>query len=202
MRAICWTDYICPWCWLGRDRTRLMRSLGLDVEVRPYELHPELPKEGRANRLGGRLDHVFDIIEAECRELELPFARPSRTPNSRRALETAEVVRLHFPNHFEALDESLYRAHWVDGLDIGERTVIDTLVAQAGASPRDVFELVADGVGYDGVRVSMEAAHEVGVVATPAWWVNDALLIPGAQPRESIERWVGKLLARERREEP
>ena len=202
MRAICWTDYICPWCWLGRDRTRLMRSLGLDVEVRPYELHPELPAEGRTHRTGGRLDHVFDIIAAECRELGLPFTRPVRTPNSRRALETAEVVRLHFPGHFEQLDQSLYEAHWVDSLDIGDRAVIDRLVAEAGASPTEVFELVADGIGYDGVRASMASAQDVGVVSTPAWWVNEALLIPGAQPRESIERWVSKLLAKEQRDQP
>ena len=39
-----------------------------------------------------------------------------------------------------------------------------------------------------------------GVTATPAWWVNDALLIPGAQPREAIERWITKLQARAARE--
>lgn len=197
MKAICWTDYICPWCWLGRDRTQLMRSMGVEVEVRPFELHPELPPEGRARRPGGRLDQVFDVIEAECRELGLPFERPARTPSSRRALETAEVVRIHFPAHFPTLDDSLYRAHWVDGLDIGDRAVIDRLVAASGASPTEVFELVADGIGYDGVEASMADARDHGVVATPSWWVNDALLIPGAQPREAIERWIGRLLARQ-----
>ena len=162
MKAVCWTDYICPWCWLGRDRTRLLRDMGLEVEVRTFELHPEIPAEGRTHRSGGRLDRVFDVIEAECVELGLPFDRPLRTPNSRRALETSEVVRVHFPEHFEALDESLYRAHWVDGLDIGDRAVIDGFVAAAGASPTEVFELVADGVGYDLLKASMSAVmHSV-----------------------------------------
>lgn len=196
MQAIGWTDYICPWCWLGRDRTELMRSLGVVVEMRPFELHPELPPDGHAVRPGGRLDHVLDVIGAECAELGIDFTKPTRTPNSRRALETAEVVRLHFPDHFEALDESLYRAHWVDGLDIGDRAVLDDAVARSGADPREVFELVADGIGYDGVRRSMEEARDHGVVSTPSWWVGDALLIPGAQPRSSIERWITKMQAK------
>ncbi len=173
-----------------------MQSLGVEVTIRPFELHPELPPEGREHRPGGRLDRVFDVIEAECRDLGLDFTRPTRTPNSRRALETASVVQVHFPEHFEALDESLYRAHWVDGLDIGDRAVIDRLVAAAGASATEVFEFVADGIGYDIVKASMDDARDHGVVSTPSWWVDDALLIPGAQPRDTITRWITKLQSR------
>src|SRR5947209_18121880 len=46
MQAVMWFDYVCPWAYLGRDRTTVMRSLGVDVVVRPFELHPEIPREG------------------------------------------------------------------------------------------------------------------------------------------------------------
>src|SRR4051794_1025524 len=39
MQAVMWFDYVCPWAYLGRDRTAVMRSLGVDVVVRPFELH-------------------------------------------------------------------------------------------------------------------------------------------------------------------
>ena len=191
-----WSDYVCPWCYLGRDRTMLMRSLGVTVEQRPFELHPEIPPEGREHRPGGRLDRVFTMIGEECAELDLPFRAPRRTPNSRRALETAEVVRLHQPEAFDALDDALFRTHWVDGGDLGDRATLDALVADAGADPTSIAELVADGVGTRVLAASMADARDHGVTATPAWWVDDALLIPGAQPREAIERWVTKLMAR------
>src|SRR3954447_16812739 len=63
-----WSDYICPWAYLGRDRTDLLRSLGVDVTSRPYELHPELPPEGRTMRPGGRLAAVYESIGRECAE--------------------------------------------------------------------------------------------------------------------------------------
>src|SRR3954469_21890874 len=47
MHATVWSDYICPWAYLGRDRTNLLRALGVTVMPQPYELHPELPPEGR-----------------------------------------------------------------------------------------------------------------------------------------------------------
>lgn len=196
MEAVGWSDYICPWAYLGRDRTRLLRELGLSVTVLPFELHPEIPPAGRENRRGGRLDRVFDIVAAECAELGIPFARPARTPNSRRALETSEIVRLRRPDAFARVDEGLSRAHWVDGRDLGDPSVLDEIVAAAGVPVEEVRELLADGVGTRAVDASMARARELGVTATPAWWVGEVLLIPGAQPREAMRRWVTRLLER------
>ncbi len=193
-----WSDYICPWCYLGRDRAKLMRDLGVEVIQRPFELHPEIPAGGRENPEGGRLDRVFAAVAAECAELGIPWNRPARTPNSRRALETAEVVRIHFPTAFDQLDAALFEAHWVKGLDIGDREVLDQLVTTAGADADEVRELVAEGAGTAALAASMADARSVGVAATPAWWVNDSLLIPGTQPREAIERWITRLLERKR----
>lgn len=199
MQATGWSDYLCPWAYLGRDRTALMRDLGVEVTVLPFELHPEIPAEGVAVRPGGRLDRVFATIGAECAELGIAFNAPTRTPNTRAALEVAEVVRVHAPEAFAAFDEALARAHWVDGGDLGDRELIGQLLGQSGAPIDLVAELVAEGVGTAALSESMIEARSVGVTATPAWWVNDALLIPGAQPRETIARWINALLAAEDR---
>ena len=203
MEATAWSDYLCPWAYLGRDRTRLMRDLGVAVTVQAYELHPEIPPEGVAVRPGGRLDRVFATIGAECAELGIDFVAPQRSPNTRHVLETAEVIRLHVPEAFAAFDDAAARTHWVAGGDLGDRAVVARLVAESGAPAREVAELVSDGVGTAALEASMAQARSVGVMATPAWWVADSLLIPGAQPRETIERWITKMLAaRERSEAP
>jgi predicted DsbA family dithiol-disulfide isomerase len=196
MQAVMWFDYVCPWAYLGRDRTALMRDLGVDVTVRPFELHPEIPREGVEVRPGGRLDRVFQLIGAECAELGIPFAPPARSRNSRLALETTEVVRAGWPDSYDALDRLLADAYWVEGLDVSSWEVVAGLVERAGAPAAEVWDLVADGVGGTSLRASMADARELGVTATPAWWVDESLLIPGAQPREAIERWITKLLAK------
>ena len=195
MEATAWSDYLCPWAYLGRDRTQLMRDLGVTVTVQAYELHPEIPPEGVAVRPGGRLDRVFATIGAECQELGIDFVAPRRSPNTRHVLETAEVVRLHAPDAFAGFDEAAARAHWVSGADLGDRDLVAELLTAAGAPAHDVAELVADGVGTAALAASMADARSVGVMATPAWWVAESLLIPGAQPRDTIERWITKMLA-------
>ena len=196
MPALMWSDYVCPWAYLGRDRTALMRDLGVEVTVLPYELHPEIPTGGVPVRPGSRLARVFERIGAECDELGIPFTAPTRSPNTRYALETSEVVRLHHPDAFAPFDASLAAAHWVHDLDLEDRDLVRDLLDQAGAPADEVAELVADGAGTAALAASMATARECGVTATPAWWINDALLIPGAQPRDTMTRWVTKLLAR------
>jgi predicted DsbA family dithiol-disulfide isomerase len=191
-----WSDYVCPWAYLGRDRTALLRDLGLEVTTFPYELHPEIPRGGVAVRPGSRLARVFARIGDECDECGIPFNAPTRSPNTRFALETSEVVRIHHPDAFAAFDQALATAHWVDDLDLEDRDLVHELAERAGAPAAEVADRVADGVGTAAVEASMLDARDHGVTATPAWWVNDALLIPGAQPRDTMTRWITKLQTR------
>jgi predicted DsbA family dithiol-disulfide isomerase len=196
MEALLWRDYLCPWCWLGRDRSAVFERHGVAVTHLPYDLHPEVPPEGRAVRSGGRLSLVFDRIGAECHENGVPFRAPTRTPNTRRALETAELVRRHAPDAFAALDDAYFRANWVDGLDLGDPDLLDELVVRHGAPLAEIAGRRADGEGARALAESMAVAREHGVTATPAWLVDDALVIPGVQPVETLERWIGRLVER------
>ncbi|MGZ4727075.1 MAG: DsbA family oxidoreductase [Acidimicrobiales bacterium] len=196
MEALLWRDYLCPWCGLGRGTAQVLVDLGLTVTHLPFDLHPEVRSEGRAVRPGGRLDAVFDRIEAECERDGIAFTRPTRTPNTRRALETAEIVRRVAPASFPALDDALFRGHWVDGLDIGDPAVLDELVQAAGAPLDVVADARADGLGSAAIEESMATARAHGIAATPSWLIDGSLVIPGVQPAETIERWVTRLASR------
>ena len=196
LRVTLWSDYICPWCYLGRDRTALLVSMGCDVELLPYELHPDLPLAGRAVRPGGRLAAVHDDIARQCAEVGMPFRAPTHVPNSRRALETAEVVRAAAPESFAELDDALFSAHFVDGRDIGDPVVLDEVVEAAGGDASAVRSRVEAGGGRTAVDASMARAIDHGVGGTPAWLFGDDLVIPGAQPRELFTRIVNRLRAR------
>jgi predicted DsbA family dithiol-disulfide isomerase len=202
MHALLWRDYLCPWCYLGRDTTSLMEQLGVVVVPMAYELHPEVPFRGRSHRPGGRLDRLLDHIANECELVGLPFRKPTHTPNTRRALEIAEVLRTTYPESFPIYDEQCYRTHWVTGGDLGDPDSLTAIVEGSGADPGHVEELLGRGLGGETLAESMRAAHELGVTATPAWWVDDRLLIPGVQARPTVQRWITRLAERTEGERP
>jgi predicted DsbA family dithiol-disulfide isomerase len=201
VEALLWRDYLCPWCWLGRGTAQVLVDLDVVVTHLPYDLHPEIPPGGRAVRPGGRLDAVFAHIAAECAREGIDFTRPTRTPNTRRALETAEIVRRVAPASFPALDDALFRGHWVDGLDIGDPRLVDDLVREAGAPLELVAEQRGEGLGSAAIEDSMAVAREHGIAATPSWLIDGTLLIPGVQPADTIRRWVGRLASRAARDD-
>jgi predicted DsbA family dithiol-disulfide isomerase len=195
MQALLWRDYLCPWCYLGRDRTRLLESLGVTVDVRSYELHPEIPVDGRTVRPDGRFAAVLEHIAAECEVAGLPFRRPSRIPNTRRVLEIAEVVRTTAPQAFPAVDAAFYDAQWVHDEDLGDPAVVDRILGEAGVD----VDLDAGATLLD---ESMAEAREHDVTGTPAWWVDDRLLIPGVQDPTTLQRWIERLASTREDREP
>jgi predicted DsbA family dithiol-disulfide isomerase len=196
VQATLWSDYLCPWCYLGRDRSSLMESLGVTITRLPFELHPDVPLTGRAVRPGGRLHAVLERIGAECAEVGMAFRMPTTIPNTRRALEAAEVVRTSWPRAFASLDESLFEAVFVRGDDIGDREQLDHLIERAGAPRDEVVHALEAGAGADGLQAAMELARSHGITATPTWLLESGLMIPGAQPREVLTRWIERIRQR------
>jgi predicted DsbA family dithiol-disulfide isomerase len=179
----------------------LLEDLGVEVVALPFELHPEIPSSGISlrERWGPRFEaamRMYDRVAAECDAAGLPFGRPERIPNTRRALQTAEYVRVTTPDAFPTLDRSLYTAHFVDGAFIGDPAVLDELVDNAGADATAVREAVERGDATDDLRASMEAARDVGVTGTPSWLLDGRLLLPGLQPRETVAQLVDRLRER------
>ena len=171
------------------------------ITALPFELHPEIPPEGVSlrERWGGRYaeaDLMYRRIADECEAAGLAFRRPEHVPNTRRALETAELVRRRWPAAFDAVDRALFTAHFVEGRSLGDPDVLDHVVDAAGADAAEVRRAVDAGEAGAAVDASMAAAEQVGVTGTPAWLLDGRFLLPGAQPHDVIERVVSRLQER------
>jgi predicted DsbA family dithiol-disulfide isomerase len=173
--------------------TQRLEGLGVTVTPLPFELHPELGPEGRAVRPDGRLAALYGRIGELCAEAGLAFTPPTRVRNTRYALEAVEVVRVDHPSAFRFVDDMLFAAAFAEARDIGDPEVVDAVVTAAGVESSAVRARVETGVGRRAVGASMARAYDHGIAATPAWLVEDRLVIPGVQPFELVERWVAHL---------
>lgn len=192
-----WNDYICPWAYASRSQTDWLRrqvaGRDIEIEVHGFELHPGIPAEGRAVRPGGRLDQVLDHIAAQCHERDLPFAKPTRTPNSRRALALSELVHAHHHDAFLAFDDGMARAHWVEGRSIDDDQVLAAILDEAGIDVDLIHRI--DGEGGALLDTARERAMNAGATATPSWQIND-LVVTGLHDDAQFHRWVGRILER------
>ena len=191
-----WSDYLCPWCYLGLDREQQLEDLGLEVVIRPYELHREIPLSGRELRDGGRTAMVYDHIGRECAAVGLPFRRPQRSPNTRAVLCAAEQARLTQPEVFPALHRALFAAQFAEGRDLGDASVVDDIITACGGDPAPVRDAVDSGGAQLALDASMAEAWDHEVTGTPAFLLPSGFVIPGVQDRETMARIAQRILER------
>ncbi|MGH9224402.1 MAG: DsbA family oxidoreductase [Acidimicrobiales bacterium] len=183
---------------MGLDRSTLLRELGLTVVSLPLEIHPEIPVGGITleERWRGRYGEavaMYERIEAQLDEVGMPFNRPARVPNTRRALQTAEWVRANAPESFEAVERSMYEAHFVDNRPLDDPDVVDALVASSGADAAEARRAVEAGELHNALEAAASLAFSVGVSGTPAWLIARRAFIPGAVGRDVFRSVVSRL---------
>ena len=185
---------------MGLDRSTLLRDeLGVTVIALPLEIHPEIPVGGITleERWGGRYGEavaMYERIEAQLRDAGMPFNRPARVPNTRRALATAEWVRANADDAvFVALERSMYETHFVHNGPLDDPDVIDELVTAAGADAAAARQAYEAGELDKALESAASLAFSVGVTGTPAWLIERRVLIPGAVGRDVFRRVISRL---------
>jgi predicted DsbA family dithiol-disulfide isomerase len=117
--------------------------------------------------------------------------RRERIPNSRAALNVAELARERGVH--EQLHQRLMTGYWAEDLDISDP---DVLAAEGGRVGLDPDEVRGAAVNhpYDSlIQASTTAVQELGAGGVPAFVVDDRVLIPGAQPHSLFEKVMDKL---------
>lgn len=201
MDVVVWSDYLCPWCYLGLSMwEHLEERHGAVVEWRPYEVHPDIPEAGvpyaKLLRPGGPLDGSMARLLPWLEEAGLTYRQPERVPNTHVALEASLWVQANQPDIFGAFHRSLYEAHWTEGGDIGDPGTVVTLAAAAGADGVALSKSLRRAEHSHAVDRSTAEAADRGVTGTPAWLLAGRLLIPGAQTKETFDRTVERLKAK------
>ena len=193
-------DLVCPWCYLGTRRLlRTMRrrpDLLIELAWRPFLLNPDMPRLGMARsdyvvrKFGGedRARRLYGSI-AEIGRAEgvlFRFDRVRRTPSS---LDAHRLVRWAHPfGRADEVVEALFAAHFADGRDIGDGTVLADIAVSCGLDAAGARAMLQSDAELDGVHAENLRAHRLGINGVPCFVIGGRHAISGAQEPEVIER--------------
>ena len=160
----------------------------------PFELHPEIPAEGRLRdevlppAYRARAEEGVNRLAAAA---GLQLKRHERLINSRPALQAAEFAREQ--GRFDAVHLELLKAYWDEGRDISDRAVLREVAARAGVDVAGMdAALEADRFG-NYLDARRHEAEELGINGIPAHVIADRYLVMGAQPYDLFERVMAKV---------
>lgn len=201
LRIVAYSDYVCPWCYIGLHRIeRLQRDFPVDVEWRPFELHPETPKDGAdmRGRLGSETrarayaGNILNLANASGIVMRMPHV----VSNSHLALEAAEFAREH--GGFEAYHRALFVAYFERGRDIGDAEVLCEIAREAGVDDQQLRSALAEETYAAAVDRSTEEARADEILSTPTFIYEGGFRLTGAQDDAVFASITSRLLARRR----
>jgi predicted DsbA family dithiol-disulfide isomerase len=199
LRIVAYSDYVCPWCYIGLHRIeQLQHEFPVDVEWRPFELHPETPKTGAhwLGRLGSEARaHAYKSnIITLARASDIPMEMPRIIANSHRALEAAEFARDH--GGYDAMHHALFEAYFEHGRDIGDLDVLCDIAREHGVDDQGLRQALADDVYAERIDAVTNAAREDEILSTPTFVFTGGFRLTGAQDYNVFESITTRLLAR------
>jgi 2-hydroxychromene-2-carboxylate isomerase len=169
----------------------LVKAYDVRQEHVQFPLHPDTPSGGiaLAELFAGR---GFDLnaMHARMKSLMdaegLPYARRERTYNSRLAQELGKWGELAGR---PGIHDALYRAYFVDDINISNPEDTIAVCAKLGYQPEEVRAAINDPGIKDLVKTEVDKAIARGAFGSPYIFVDDEAFW-GADRLEQIEQWL------------
>ncbi|TCT18264.1 putative DsbA family dithiol-disulfide isomerase [Melghiribacillus thermohalophilus] len=201
MKIEIWSDFVCPFCYIGKRRLenalkQFHHRNQVKIELKSFELDPQAPVndhrstyEVLATKYGMSIEQAKQMTERvaeQAKSVGLTFhfdqMKRTNTFNAHRLAKYAEKL-----GEEKKLTEKLFYAHFTDGKNIGDPETLISLAVESGLDQNQVKELLEDKTAYaKEVRSDQEAARRYNITGVPYFIFNHKYAISGAQPLETF----------------
>jgi predicted DsbA family dithiol-disulfide isomerase len=211
MKIEVWSDYVCPFCYIGKRRLEeAITSTGLaqniDVQFKAYELDPGSPATSDKS--------TYEMLAEKYNTT--PEAAKRMTHSVKQQAETVglgyDFEKIKHANTFDAhrlakwaeaqgkpaeISERLMKAHFIETQEIGRHEVLLDLVEEIGLDRKQAAEVLATDAYETVVKQDIQEGMSLGVQGVPFFVINRKYAISGAQPAEAFAEALRKVAQEE-----
>ncbi|MBY0222218.1 DsbA family oxidoreductase [Mammaliicoccus sciuri] len=211
MKIEVWSDYVCPFCYIGKRRLeQALKQAGLEekaeVQYKAYQLDPNTPVasdqsqlEGLANKYNisrTEAENMMKNVEEQAKTVGLHYqVEKMKTSNTQDAHRLAKFAGQHGAE--EQVTERLLHGHFVEGERIDTEEVLVSIAQEAGLDAELTKAMLHSNDFADEVQADIEEARQIGVQGVPFFVINRKYAISGAQPIEAFVEALEKIAEEE-----
>jgi predicted DsbA family dithiol-disulfide isomerase len=201
MKIEVWSDYVCPFCYIGKRRLEVALDQfphrdKVEVEFKSFELDPNSPKnigqnihEVLGKKYGMSVEKAKEAnqgVGQQAATVGLTFnfdeMKPTNTFDAHRLAKFAKTQGKE-----AAVSEMLLHAYFTESKHIGDIETLADLAEAAGLNRQEVVQVLNDKEAYaTDVRQDESLAQQYGVRGVPYFVINQKYAISGAQPTETF----------------
>lgn len=186
-RLVFFYDYVSPYTYLASTRIdALGEAHGLRVDWEPALLGGVMKATGNQPpaMLPARASYLGEDLVRWADEYDVPFRFTPFFPlSTMAALRAAIAVRARHPDRFPAWNQRVFRAAWVEGLDVGNKDVLAQVAREIGLDPAIVTGANEDAAVKERLKAQTEHLVSLGAFGMP--WIVLEEETNGAKTSES-----------------
>ena len=195
-----YSDIVCPWCYIGKRKLEqaLLRLREKNVTLTPiwraFQLNPQMPAEGVArkeyveSKFGGtdRAKEIYARVAGVGNEVGIAFQfdKIPRQPNTINAHRLIAYAGEHGDQ--DAVSEALFRAFFLEFLDIGDVVTLSEIAASAGLNREAVYAYLSSDQGAAAAQQEDAVARQLGITGVPFFVFGGKYAVSGAQSAEVL----------------
>lgn len=216
MQITYWSDYACPYCYIGEARLKsAIRELGkedeITLEMQAFQLDPTAPEKSNGTTLDRfaakyglskvqAADQIENISQMGREEgLEFNYATTLFT-NTMDAHRLTKYACEKDAKIGDALIEGLFKAYFSDNKELADYDVLIKAALEAGLTEEETEKVLKSDDYRDEVLLDEREAARYGIHAVP-FFVVGKYGIPGALSTEQMKATILKTLEDEIEEE-
>jgi predicted DsbA family dithiol-disulfide isomerase len=195
MKIEVWSDYVCPFCYIGKRRleealAQFPNNDQVEVEFKSFELDPNAPKksdknihESLAQKYGMSVEQAKQANEnvgKQASSVGLTYnfdnMKLTNTFDAHRLTKFAKTV-----GKDHELTEKILYGHFTESKYLGDYETLATIADSVG------INVLHDKNAYaNEVRIEEGIAKQYGISGVPYFVINQKYAISGAQPTETF----------------
>lgn len=207
MKITFWSDYACPYCYIGEVRLRqAIKELGLQDEIefdaRAYELDPNAPVAVMTNAVDryatkygvtreqalAKIDTISRMGQDAGIDFKYASAQYTNTLDAHRLYKLA--VSKGDPAVADKVNGGLFAAYFTDNLPLADESTLLKVAEDAGLNRDEVREMLASNRFVDDVRADEQEAAYKGVRGVPYFMFAGEFDVPGALSVEDFKHAI------------
>ena len=211
MKITYWSDYACPYCYIGEKRLETaIDELGLkediDTEMRAFELDPNASyevvsrtDERFAVKYGLTLDMARHQIEkisilGKNEGIDFKYIDTQYTNMLDAHRLTKLVASKGNKENTNKVIHLLFDAYFTKNLKLADRSILSDIARQVGIDEDELNKMLDSDDFIDDVRFDENEAYKLGVHGGPYFVIDDKYVIGGCQTKEGIKQTILKAL--------
>ncbi|TKI57217.1 DsbA family oxidoreductase [Brevibacillus antibioticus] len=198
MKIEIWSDFACPFCYIGKRRlegalSQFPHKDQVEVVYRSFQLDPQMERDTDMDmhevlaakysipleQAKGMNDQVTQMAKGVGLDYHFDTMIPTNTFDAHRLTHFA-----HAHGKMKELKERLLKAYFTESLHLGDHEVLAQLASEVGLDKEATLTMLAGNEYREQVQEDKQRGNDLGVTGVPFFVINNKYAVSGAQPGE------------------